>query len=70
LENEIDQKTCDSHARCKAPPPELYALDEAGLAGVTEVGRRRRPEARRAAMDGALNCAENAITVTYGIPQQ
>jgi len=58
----VDRSICTGHGRCYALAPSVYESDDDGYCVVTQatVGDDLAEQARV----GALNCPEDAITVT------
>lgn len=61
IEITIDRTRCQGHARCLALAPDLFDLDDEGLAVV--IGRAEDDAALAAARNAQLNCPEDAITI-------
>jgi ferredoxin len=58
----VDMNVCQGHARCWDLCPEVFDLDEEGLA--TVILDEVPPELESKARQAANNCPERAITVT------
>ena len=59
MEIEIDRQRCQGHARCLALAPDLFDLDDDGLAVV--IGTASSDEALARAVVARDNCPEDAI---------
>jgi ferredoxin len=61
LRAEVDPDRCQGHARCWEICPEVFALDDEGLAHVATPDVP--PELEAKAREAADNCPERAITL-------
>jgi ferredoxin len=58
----IDHALCSGHGRCASVAPSVYQLDDQGFCAIDEADIA--PDDEAAAISGANNCPERAITVT------
>lgn len=59
---EVDRSICTGHGRCYALAPDVYEPDDDGYCVVTRA--TAGDDLAEQARIGALNCPEDAITVT------
>lgn len=60
---ELDRERCQGHGRCYVLAPAVYESDDDGYG--TVISAEVTPEHEEAAMLGASNCPEDAITVHH-----
>jgi ferredoxin len=56
----VSTERCQGHNRCVSLAPELFEVDEHGVASATATGRLSHEEERRARL-AAANCPEEAV---------
>ena len=63
LRVQVDQSKCQGHNRCYSLAPELFDVDDYGIASVVGDGLVR-PDLEEKARRAVANCPEYAITIS------